>query len=288
MSKVLLIVKRGVLLVLIFSAASIKAQGISDDEVSNKESPTGYILATGRRLPFLYAISLDEAINVANNNTANAIISRNKVALDRLDGQLLGDPANLLLSEEGETVYVINHHGSIDNCEFGQHGGRGQIAVLQVDALLDSRNDRTANALIRLMDSGGCGAIGAILLPDLLVVNNAENNLTEDGGNRIAFIDRRTGSLRSTVELSLGSPGFQCQDYPVPYVAPYGPPRNLTVLSSDPSFGCFPNPNGLAMGVSSDGTRYLFTANGGTDDVSVVDLERALACLLYTSPSPRD
>ena len=277
MSKVLLIVKRGVLLVLIFSAASIKAQGISDDEVSNKESPTGYILATGRRLPFLYAISLDEAINVANNNTANAIISRNKVALDRLDGQLLGDPANLLLSEEGETVYVINHHGSIDNGEFSQHGGRGQIAVLQVDALLDSRNDRTANALIRLMDSGGFGAIGAILLPDLLVVNNAENNLTEDGGNRIAFIDRRTGSLRSTVELSLGSPGFQCQDYPVPYVAPYGPPRNLTVLSSDPSFGCFPNPNGLAMGVSSDGTRYLFTANGGTDDVSVVNLERALA-----------
>ena len=45
MSKVLLIVKRGVLLTLIFSAASIKGQGISGDEVSDKESPTGYILA---------------------------------------------------------------------------------------------------------------------------------------------------------------------------------------------------------------------------------------------------
>ena len=79
MSKVLLIVKRGVLLTLIFSAASIKGQRISGDEVSDKESPTGYILATGRRLPFLYAISLDEAIEVKNNNTANAIISRNKL-----------------------------------------------------------------------------------------------------------------------------------------------------------------------------------------------------------------
>ena len=61
MSKVLLIVKRGVLLTLIFSAASIKGQGISGDEVSDKESPTGYILATGRRLqvPHLSYYCLD-------------------------------------------------------------------------------------------------------------------------------------------------------------------------------------------------------------------------------------
>ena len=78
----------------------------------------GYILATGRRLPFLYAISLGDALNSENNNSAKAIVSRNKVALDRLDGQLLGDPANLLLSDDSETVYVINHHGSIDNGEF--------------------------------------------------------------------------------------------------------------------------------------------------------------------------
>ena len=237
----------------------------------------GYILATGRRLPFLYAISLDDALNSENNNSARAIVSRNKVALDRLDGQLLGDPANLLLSDDSETVYVINHHGSIDNGEFLQHGGRGQIAALNVNAAINRQNDRTANALLGHMDSGGFGAIGAVLLPDMIAINNAENNLTEDGGNSVSFIDLSTGSLRGKVELALGSPGFECEEYPVPYASPFGPPRNRAVLAPDPSFGCFPNPNGLAMGVSSAGARFLFTANGGTDDVSVIDLQLALS-----------
>ncbi len=236
-----------------------------------------YILVAGRRLPYLYAVSLSEAINPANSGTGNAIISRNKVALDRLDGQLLGDPANLVVSEDGNTVYVINHHGSIDNGEFRQHGGRGQVAVLDITAVLNPDNDRTANALLRNMDSGGFGAIGTVLLPDLLAINNAENNLTEDGGNRITFVDHRTGSLRGTVELALGTPGFECPDYPVPYISPFGPPENRAVLAPDPSFGCFPNPNGLALGRADDGSRYLFTANGGSGDVSVVDLDRALA-----------
>ena len=239
-------------------------------------SQSTYILVTGRRLPYLYAISLDGAVAPANNNTPNAIVSRAKVALDRLDSQLLGDPANLIVSEDGGTVYVVNHHGAIDNAEFRQHGGRGQIAVLDVDDVLDPGNDRTANALRQHLDSGAFGALGVLLLPDMLIVANAENHLTEDGGNRITFIDRRTGSLRGTVELALGSPGFACAEYPVPYVAPYGPPRNLAVLAPGPGLGCFPNPNGLALGRSSDGSAFVFSANGGTDDVSVISLARAL------------
>ena len=136
--------------------------------------------------------------------------------------------------------------------------------------------DRTASALRRHLDSGAFGAVGVVLVADMLVIANAENNLTEDGGNRITFVDRRTGSLRGAVELALGSPGFDCGDYPVPYVAPYGPPRDLAVLSPDPGWGCFPDPNGLALGRSSDGGAYVFSANGGTDDVSVIDLARAL------------
>ena len=239
-------------------------------------SQSTYILVTGRRLPYLYAISLDGAVAPANNNTPNAIVSRAKVALDRLDGQLLGDPANLIVSEDGGTVYVVNHHGAIDNAEFRQHGGRGKIAVLDVDDVVDPGNDKTANAVRRHLDSGGFGALGVLLLPDMLIVANAENHLTEDGGNRITFIDRRTGSLRGTVELALGSPGFACAEYPVPYVAPYGPPRNLAVLAPGPGLGCFPNPNGLALGRSSDGSAFVFSANGGTDDVSVISLARAL------------
>ncbi len=235
-----------------------------------------YVLVAGRRLPYLYAVSLDAALEPVNDDTPNAIVGRAKVALDRLDGQLLGDPANLVVSEDGRTAYVVNHHGAIDNAEFRQHGGRGAIAVIDVDAVLDPRNDRTANALRRHMDSGGFGALGVVLLPDMLAIANAENNLTEDGGNRITFVDRRTGSLRGLVELALGSPGHDCPDYPVPYVPSYGPPTELAVLSPDPGWGCFPDPNGLALGRASGGGTYLFSANGGTNDVSVIDLARAL------------
>ena len=243
------------------------------------EQPAGkgrYILAAGRRLPYLYAVSLDAALDPANNGTAKAIVSRNKVAADAVDGRLLGDPANLIVSEDGRTAYVVNHHGAIDNAAFRQHGGRGQIAVLDVDDLLSPRNDRTAHALRRHMDSGGFGALGIVLLPEMLVIANAENHLTEDGGNRITLVDRQTGSLRGVVELALGSPGFPCPGYPVPYVPPYGPPRNLTVRAPSREFGCFPNPNGLALGRASNGSEYVFSANGGTDDVSVIDLARAL------------
>ncbi len=263
-----LLAKRWIALVAILQVLPAGALAAEDDET--------YILVAGRRLPYLYAISLGDALDPANNLTANAIISRSKVAMDGLDGRPLGDPANLVVSEDSDTVYVVNHHGSIDNAVFRQHGGRGQVAVLDVAAALDPRNDRTHNALQRHMDSGGFGAIGVALLPDMLVIANAENHLTEDGGNRITFVDRRTGSLRGTVELALGSPGFEC-DYPVPYTSPYGPPRNLAVLAPDQSWGCFPDPNGLALGRSSSGNAYVFTANGGTDDVSVIDLARALA-----------
>ena len=256
----------------LFVAAAL-AIGLGPVEAAAQST---YVLVAGRRLPYLYAVSLDAALDPANDQTSNAIVARSKVALDRLDGRPLGDPANLVVSEDGRTVYVVNHHGAIDNAEFTQHGGRGMIAVLDVDAVLDPANDGTADALVRHMDSGGFGALGVVLLPDMLVVGGAEGHLTEDGGNRINFVDRRTGSLRHTVELALGSRGGDCPDYPVPYEAPHGPPGDLAVLSPHPSFGCFPNPNGLALGRASDGSRYLFSANGGTDDVSVVDLARAL------------
>jgi DNA-binding beta-propeller fold protein YncE len=235
-----------------------------------------YILVAGRRLPYVYVISLDAALDPSNDRTSKAIVGRGKVATEALDGRLLGDPANLVVSEDGRTIYVVNHHGAVDNAAFRQHGGRGQIAVLDMDDLLAARNDGTANALRRHMDSGGFGALGVVLLPELLVISNAENHLTEDGGNRITLVDRRTGSLRGTVELALGSPGFPCPDYPVPYAPPYGPPRNLVVRAPDPAVGCFPNPNGLALGRASDGSAYVFSANGGTNDVSVIDLGRAL------------
>jgi DNA-binding beta-propeller fold protein YncE len=265
--------RRTAALSLTLAMTTLLGAAIDSQEVAG---PRRYILATGRRLPYVYVISLDAALDPANDRTSKAIVGRSKVATEALDGRLLGDPANLAVSEDGRTLYVVNHHGAIDNAEFRQHGGRGQIAVLDTDDLLARGNDGTANALRRHMDSGGFGALGIVLLPDVLVIANAENNLTEDGGNRITFIDRRTGSVRGTVELALGTPGFPCPDYPVPYVPPYGPPRNLAVRAPSQGFGCFPNPNGLALGRATNGSAYVFSANGGTNDVSVVDLGRAL------------
>jgi len=235
-----------------------------------------YILATGRRDPRMYAIDLKEALKPQNNNTPNAIVSRSKTALDRLDGKLLGDPANIVISEDGKTAYVVNHHGAIDNDEFLQHGGRGNIAVMDVRKMTQRGNDNTAGALDFHIDSGHFGAVGLVLLRDMFVIGNAESHLSEDGGNRITFVDRKTGSLRGQVELALGKPGFACPDFPVPFVSPHGPPSPLPLLSPNAAWGCFPDTNGITVGTASDGKHYLFTANGGTNDVSVVDLAAIL------------
>ena len=236
-----------------------------------------FILATGRRDPRMYAIDLAKALRRENQNTPAAIVSRSKTALDRLDDKPLGDPANIVISEDRKTAFVVNHHGAINNDEFLQHGGRGGIAVMNVKKMVDRKHDNTAAALERHVDSGHFGAVGLVLLPDMFVVGNAESHLTEDGGNRITFVDRRTGSLRGQVELALGKPGFPCPAFPVPFVSPNGPPSPVPLLSPNPGWGCFPDTNGIAVGHGSDGKPYLFAANGGTDDVSVVDLERALA-----------
>jgi YVTN family beta-propeller protein len=247
-----------------------------------------FILATGRREPLMYAIDLQKALKKENNNTGNAIVSRSKTALDRLDGKLLGDPANLVVSEDRKTAFVINHHGAVDNDEFLQHGGRGGIAVMNVRKMIDPKHNRTAAALERHVDTGHFGAVGLVLLPDMFIVGNAESHLTEDGGNRITFVDRRTGSLRGEVQQRLGTPGFSCPDFPVPFVSPHGPPSPVAVLSPHPSWGCFPDTNGVAIGhCSSGGKAFLFAANGGTDDVSVIDLDAALAGRKDPSPEIR-
>lgn len=236
-----------------------------------------FILATGRRDPRIYAIDLEQALKPKNNNTPNAIVSRSKVALDRLDGRPLGDPANIVVSEDRKTAYIVNHHGSIDNNEFLQHGGRGNISIMTIRKMIRRQNDDTAEALERHIDSGHFGSVGLVLLPDMFIIGNAESHLTEDGGNRITFVDRRTGSLRGEVELALGNPGFPCPDFPVPFVSPHGPPSPIALLSPNPAWGCFPDTNGITLGRGSDGKPYLFAANGGTNDVSVIDLQQVLA-----------
>src|SRR5258705_5476851 len=102
-----------------------------------------FILATGRRDPRIYAIDFDAALKARNNNTPNAIVSRSKVHADRLDGTSVGDPANIVLSEDHRTAYVVNHHGPLNNAEFLQHGGRGSISGMDVRQMLQLKFDHT-------------------------------------------------------------------------------------------------------------------------------------------------
>src|SRR5262245_6069057 len=96
---------------------------------------------------------------------------------------------------------------------------------MDIKKMIDRRNDNTAAALERHIDSGHFGAVGLVLLKDMFILGNAESHLTEDGGNRVTFVDRKTGSLRGEVELALGRGGNSpVPAFPVPFVAPNGPP----------------------------------------------------------------
>src|SRR5215470_5352773 len=106
-----------------------------------------FVLATGRRDPRIYAIDLEQALKPKNNDTPNAIVSRSLVNPRRLDGTLLGDPANIVLSEDGKTAFVMNHHGGVVNAEFLQHGGRANIAVMEVRKMVQREMDDTDAAL---------------------------------------------------------------------------------------------------------------------------------------------
>src|SRR5438105_5351950 len=245
-----------------------------------------FILATGRRDPRIYAIDFDAALRPQNNNTANAIVSRSKVHPDRLDGTPVGDPANIVLSEDGRTAYVVNHHGAVANAEFLQHGGRGSMSVMNVNRMLKRESDNTDRALESNFDSGWFGGVGLLVLPDLLVVSHSENWLTEDGSNRISLIDRKTGGRRGQIEMALGHPPHACPAFPVPFVSPTPPPI-VPFEAPDPQFGCWPNPEFLALGRGSDGKTYLFSGNAGTNDVSVMDLHQALAGVPVVEAAPR-
>src|SRR5260370_10556799 len=130
---------------------------------------TPVILASGRRDPRIYAIDLNAALKTENNNTPNAIISRSLVSPRRLDGALLGDPANIVLSDDQSTAYAMNHHGSIVNAEFLQHGGRANISIMDVKKMLRPEFDNTDAAGLKIGDPGSFGVGWLTLSPDTVI-----------------------------------------------------------------------------------------------------------------------
>jgi DNA-binding beta-propeller fold protein YncE len=251
-----------------------------------------YAFVTGRRDPRIYAIDISAALKAANNNTANAIISRSLVGPRRLDGVLLGDPANIVLSQDGKLAYVMNHHGAVSNAEFLQHGGRASVSVMDVGKMLQKSSDNNDNAVAKVMDGGWFGGVGLLPLnkPDLLITSASEGWLTEDGSNRITIIDPKTGAFVGQIQMALTGPGTRqlhpgCPEVQVPFKS--GPPPKDVYLSPDKDFGCWPDPESLALGKGSDGKSYLFSGNGGTEDVSVMDLDKALKGEPVVEVAPR-
>ena len=250
-----------------------------------------FVLATGRRDPRIYAIDLQAALSPRNNNTPNAILSRSLTSPRHLDGRLLGDPANIVLSEDQRTAFVMNHHGAVDNAEFLQHGGRASVAVMSVGKMVQRKLDNTDAALEHVFDAGWFGGVGLVILPDLILAGYSETWLSEDGSNRIGLIDRRTGGLVGQIQMALVGPGTRqltspCPSFPVPFVSPTPPPV-VPFLSLDLAFGCWPDPEGLALAHGSDGKTYLVSGNGGTEDVSIIDLDRALSGAPVVEVAPR-
>jgi hypothetical protein len=127
-----------------------------------------YILVAGRRDPRICAIDFEAALRTENNTTPNAVVSRSLVSPRRLDGMLLGDLANIVLSADQRTAYVMNHHGSIVNAEFLQHGGRANISIMTVGKMLSREFDDTDKAVEKIVDAGWFSGVGLIALGDRL------------------------------------------------------------------------------------------------------------------------
>jgi DNA-binding beta-propeller fold protein YncE len=251
-----------------------------------------FALVSGRRDPRIYAIDLEAALRPENNNTSNAVVSRSLVSPRRLDGALIGDPANIVLSKDQATAYVMNHHGSVVNAEFLQHGGRANISIMNVKKMLNPEFNDTDAALEKIVDGGWFGGVGLIALPDLLIASSSEGWLSVDGSNRISMIDPRSGALVGQIQMALVGPGTRqlnpsCATFPVPFALPTPAAVTYAFLGPSHAFGCWPNPQFIAIGNGSDGKKYLVSGNGGTEDVSVMDLEKALSGNPIVEVAPR-
>lgn len=229
-----------------------------------------HILVSGRWDNVVSVVDLQRALDPKNDGTPNAVINRPRVTPDvDSDGDGVpdtiasGQPVNVVIPKNGRYAYVVNHSGRATPAAAAafQHGHPGVITVVDLVAALDPASNGTTKAIADLIPTGLAGPVGAAMTPDerYLLVSCAEAAECEDGGAEITVIDTATRKVVRQIPMAVKKSNG---DDPVPSRHP-GP---------HPTYGNFPDPNGVA--VSAD---YIFTANGGTDDVSVIDLKRALA-----------
>ena len=232
-----------------------------------------YILATGRWDNTAIVIDVEKAIDPANDGTPNAVINRLRVTPDidgkgtgKLDTVASGQPIIIAISPDQKRAYVVNHSGKSkpEDAAAFQHGHPGSVTVLDLAKALDPAHNGKLGAVEAFIDSEGSGATGFAVSPDLKygILAHAEGPGNEDGGRHINIVDLATNKVIHKVEQAYGKPGQPCPPATIPHRAP------------DPAFGCFPDTNGLTISPLGGGT--VFTANGGTNDVSIISLPKAL------------
>ncbi|KAA2212560.1 beta-propeller fold lactonase family protein [Teichococcus oryzae] len=233
-----------------------------------------YFLASGRWDNVVLVIDLDKALDPANDGTAKAVVNRLRVTpdisldgSDRKDTVASGQPIIVTIAPDQRRAYVVNHSGKATPQAAGafQHGHAGSVTVVDLRKALDPQANGTLAAVEAHIDSEGFGATGFAISPDgkYAALAHAEREGDEDGGRHINIVDLAANKVIHKIEQAYGKPGFPCPPDPVPHSAPH------------PSFGCFPDTNGVTISPLGGGT--IFTANGGTDDISVIDLKKAVA-----------
>jgi WD40 repeat protein len=231
-----------------------------------------YFLATGRWDNTAIVIDLKQAIDPKNDGTPNAVFSRIRVTPDidakgtgKADTIASGQPIIITVDDKGRRAYVVNHSGKSTPEEAGsfQHGWPGSVTVVNLDKALMKSNTGTLGAVEGYIDSKGFGATGFALAPDGKhgALAHAEDKGNEDGGRHINIVDLAKMEVVHRIPQAFGK--ADCPPATIPHKAP------------DPAFGCYADTNGVTISPLAGGV--IFTANGGTNDVSVISLPKALA-----------
>jgi YVTN family beta-propeller protein len=227
-----------------------------------------YLLVSGRWDNTLVVIDLAKAMEPANDGTPNAIVNRVRVTPDLAPNTpASGQPVNVVLSPDKRFAYIVNHSGAVTTkaaADF-QHGHAGTVTVVNVAKALDPANNMTLNAVEAIIPTGNFGPVGLAVTADgrYALVSGSEGDGDEDGGRVITVIDLNARKALHHLELAWGKPASRVRRS-----------RSRTP-GRTPASGASPTRNGVVITPRHGG--IAFTANGGTDDVSVIDVAKTLA-----------